>query len=753
VIEVLKRSHRVYVFTLCAGLGLLGACAPADDDPDAPFIIVPGNDAAIDAGSGGDLDAGRLACGEPGCACEPGSAPKSCYPEPTYTAGGIKVCAQGTMSCRSGNWSSCESLVQYDLNSVSGLGQARLGQIMSALVTDAATCNPCNPDCFTASTAPVSSDLTATNSSNIDYSPEQGGITLHVLVTGTERGAIGATAICGNGKLENDVLSGGVEECDDGNVRALDGCDSVCRLEKNDPLWFCPTPGSPCQKSVCGNGLREGSEPCDDKNDVIGDGCGRNCVAEPMCVVGGACSSSCGDGIRLPTDTTEQCDDGNPRSQDGCSSTCQVEPGYTCTDIMSALPAYFDLTVTYRDFIARPTNGSTRHPDFEATYSGAVTGLVKDTLVGGKPEYSGLCEYGKPLAAICNGKALMTNATRFAEWYANVDISGIMKRYVSTMRMNKQTSSSSYRNSTFGSQLFPLDATGWPAEKPTTKELLSSGHNFGFTSEIRHWFQFKGGEVLTFSGDDDVWVFIGGKLALDIGGVHSKISRTIRLNSDGTVDCFEGTAPSGAACATARRTLPLTANKVYEMTLFHAERHTTQSNFDLTLGGFVAAKSECVPRCGDGIITSDEFCDDGSALNGQAGQCFTDCSGRASKYVTSASYFRDYTATGTCKIPPERPLWGLLNWVGDATLGGSIAFKLQGAETAAGLSAAPPVTVTLPTNVTSGSFNVHTVLTGAGLQADSPYLRVTAVLTGPTDQKSTPVLRSFDVSHTCVNAQ
>jgi hypothetical protein len=34
-----------------------------------------------------------------------------------------------------------------------------------------------------------------------------------------------------------------------------------------------------------------------------------------------------------------------------------------------------------------------------------------------------------------------------------------------------------------------------------------------------------------------------------------------------------------------------------------------------------------------------------------------------------------------------------------------------------------------------------------------PYLRVTALLASSLDQKVTPVLRQFDVAHTCVNAQ
>jgi cysteine-rich repeat protein len=68
----------------------------------------------------------------------------------------------------------------------------------------------------------------------------------------------------------------------------------------------------------------------------------------------------------------------------------------------------------------------------------------------------------------------------------------------------------------------------------------------------------------------------------------------------------------------------LEAGKIYEIALFHAERHSSASNFNLTLDGFVSSHSECAPKCGDGVVAGGEVCDDG-VNDGSYGSCSSTC--------------------------------------------------------------------------------------------------------------------------------
>jgi cysteine-rich repeat protein len=140
-------------------------------------------------------------------------------------------------------------------------------------------------------------------------------------------------ALCGDGIVEFG------EECDDQNANLNDGC-SNCRI---DTGWNCVGALSLCT-TTCGDGtVAAGIEMCDDGNTDGGDGCssacnienGWDCAASPS-----VCSSICGDGI---VTSTEQCDDGNQDDNDYCSNTC-LEVSHDCDDGLACTADSFDLT-------------------------------------------------------------------------------------------------------------------------------------------------------------------------------------------------------------------------------------------------------------------------------------------------------------------------------------------------------------------------------------------------------------------------
>jgi len=406
---------------------------------------------------------------------------------------------------------------------------------------------------------------------------------------------------CGDGTLV------GWEQCDDGNTEAGDGCSAACLLE---PGHACPDPGQPCHLTVCGDGTQEGSESCDDGNTVPGDGCTTDCKAEPVCKNGEGCTSPCGDGLKLPE---EECDDGNLSSNDGCSEDCKLEPGWSCVqkaEIMTSVP------VVFRDMLGLISTSTDPppHPNFEVgrDSAGLALGMVMDTLGDdGKPVYN---------PNVDAAKSVTTNADDFHSWYHDSDYSSVVVDTLPLVAAAGGTyvydHSGTYRNGAWVTPaFFPLDGRGW-ATPPDGPEIPSLGtcdldrakHNFYFTSEVRYWFEYQGGESLSFVGDDDVWVFVNGMLAVDLGGIHGAETGSVTLN------------------ATAATTYNLTKGKIYEIVVFQAERHIVRSSYKLTLGKFSRTRTDCSPRCGDGIINGSESCDNGAANSDTAyGGCTTKC--------------------------------------------------------------------------------------------------------------------------------
>lgn len=112
-----------------------------------------------------------------------------------------------------------------------------------------------------------------------------------------------------------------------------------------------------------------------------------------------------------------------------------------------------------------------------------------------------------------------------------------------------------------------------PASGDYPQGYTQKGRNQHFCFESHAKFTYKPGLKFSFSGDDDIWVFIDNKLAVDLGGTH--------LAAPGYVDVDTFKGQSGGWVDGQR----------YDIDIFFCDRRTTMSNIRVKTNMYIQQNS------------------------------------------------------------------------------------------------------------------------------------------------------------------
>jgi fibro-slime domain-containing protein len=205
------------------------------------------------------------------------------------------------------------------------------------------------------------------------------------------------------------------------------------------------------------------------------------------------------------------------------------------------------LPLIIRDFKRYDPYDPKTDPDFGSGYSHVDLDIVADTIGMDR----------KPVYKNPTGKTFTTHGKEaFDKWYRDVLGTNFRVSYPLVFAPtpdgghrfdSEETGILVARDGGPSRKMFvPID-DGTPLQTPFGNQ--GDPHNYLFTAELHAIFTYRGGEFMECNGDDDLWVFIDGKLVVNLGGLHYPEGRSLAVDD-----------------------LELTREKDYKLDLFYAER-------------------------------------------------------------------------------------------------------------------------------------------------------------------------------------
>ena len=276
------------------------------------------------------------------------------------------------------------------------------------------------------------------------------------------------------------------------------------------------------------------------------------------------------------------------------------------------------------------TNNSTLNAKGNSTYyDSAAQGLVSDTLNNGNlMEKGGTAQephFNEAFLRGANSKNTVLgkiyNNVAFPFTKQKLDIKGnkcsddntanvdywYFDSADTTLAMRKDSASGEYYLQDTGKQDWSKNVNSSSSDQnthgffpfnETAKPCSAGNYNYGFGTKLEFKFRLtEDGKVtasdgntefpiqFTFSGDDDVWVYVDGKLALDVGGAHGRVDGKLDFsNKTATVSKTKVSQGSSVEGTDIQSSFELSGSNTDEhtLTMFYMERGMWESNMKVT---------------------------------------------------------------------------------------------------------------------------------------------------------------------------